>query len=474
MEKDYQKVWSKCLDLIREHVAPKSFMTWFQPIVAVGLQGSVLRIQVKSQYVYECLEEHYVDVLRMAIRSVLGANGKLEYSVVVEESQKGRPNSMIISSTQSGKMSGNGIDMKPEKGMVVENPFERKTNRLEIDPQLHASYTMENFVEGNSNCVAKASAMAIAKSPGKTAFNPFLIYGGSGLGKTHLAQAIGWEVKQNYPDKVVLYVTTNVFQRQFTEAQLKNEINNFLHFYQLIDVLILDDIQELAGKRATQNTFFHIFDELHRAGKQLILTSDRSPADLKDLEERLLTRFRWGLSVEMQVPDFETRLQIARFKARKEGFDFSDEILACICKYVDSNIRELEGAMNSLLAQTVFTHQDLTPQMVQDFLGKMIKDQKPEMTVERIEKVVCDYFNIEPEVLQSKTRKREIVQARQLAMYFCKNYTNASLAYIGKQIGRKDHTTVLYACKAVADLLETDRTFRSQVEELQQKLYCRS
>lgn len=290
------------------------------------------------------------------------------------------------------------------------------------------------------------------------------------MGKTHLAQAIGWEVKQNFPDKVVLYVTTNVFQTQFTEAQLKNEINDFLHFYRLIDVLILDDIQELAGKKGTQNTFFHIFNDLHQSGKQLVLTSDRSPAELTDMEERLLSRFRWGLSAEMKIPDFDTRLQIARFKARKEGIDFSEEILESICKYVNSNVRELEGAMVSLLAQATFNHRDLTPEVVQEILGKMVKNGMSELTVDKIQDIVCQYYHIAPDVLLSKSRKREIVQARQLTMYFCKNYTNASLTTIGRQIGRKDHTTVLYACRAIADLMATDRTFRGQVEELQQKL----
>ena len=274
--------------------------------------------------------------------------------------------------------------------------------------------------------MAKSAAVAIAQNPGGTAFNPLLIYGGSGLGKTHLAQAIGMEVKQNHPNKVVLYVTTNVFQTQFTEAVRKNEINDFLHFYQLIDVLILDDIHELAGKTATQNTFFHIFNHLHQSGKQLILTSDRSPAELSGLEERLLSRFRWGLSAEIKAPDYETRVAIARYKARKDGIDFSDEILEYICKYVCTNVRELEGAMISLLAQATFNHRDLTIDVVKDILGKMVKDQKKELTVEYIQEVVCQHFNMAPELLQEKTRKREVVQARQLAMYFSKNYTNAS------------------------------------------------
>lgn len=469
MEKDYQRVWSECLDLIKERVSPRTFTTWFQPIRAVGLQNDVLTIQVKSQYVYECLEEHYVELLRTAIRSVIGIGAKLEYSVVVEESLKGQPSAVTISSVPQKKVRENVVRVKEEK-MAPKNPFDVNHNRLDIDPQLNPSYTLDSFVEGNCNRLARSAAIAIAQNPGKTAFNPLLVYGGSGLGKTHLAQAIGWEVKQNYPEKVVLYVTTNVFQTQFTEARLKNEINDFLHFYRLIDVLILDDIQELAGKPATQNTFFHIFNDLHQSGKQLILTSDRSPADLTDMEERLLSRFRWGLSAEIKVPDFDTRLQIARFKARKEGIDFSDEILESICKYMNNNVRELEGAMVSLLAQSTFNHRDLTPSVVQEILGKMVKNDLSELTVERIQEIVCRYFNIAPDVLQSKTRKREIVQARQLTMYFCKNYTNASLTTIGRQIGRKDHTTVLYACRAVADLMATDRIFRGQVEELQQKL----
>lgn len=469
MEKDYQRVWSECLDLIKERVSPRTFATWFQPIRAVGLQNDVLTIQVKSQYVYECLEEHYVELLRTAIRSVIGIGAKLEYSVVVEESLKGQPSAVTISSVPQKKVRENVVRVKEEK-MAPKNPFDVNHNRLDIDPQLNPSYTLDSFVEGNCNRLARSAAIAIAQNPGKTAFNPLLVYGGSGLGKTHLAQAIGWEVKQNYPEKVVLYVTTNVFQTQFTEARLKNEINDFLHFYRLIDVLILDDIQELAGKPATQNTFFHIFNDLHQSGKQLILTSDRSPADLTDMEERLLSRFRWGLSAEIKVPDFDTRLQIARFKARKEGIDFSDEILESICKYMNNNVRELEGAMVSLLAQSTFNHRDLTPSVVQEILGKMVKNDLSELTVERIQEIVCRYFNIAPDVLQSKTRKREIVQARQLTMYFCKNYTNASLTTIGRQIGRKDHTTVLYACRAVADLMATDRIFRGQVEELQQKL----
>ena len=353
----------------------------------------------------------------------------------------------------------------------MKNPFERATNRIQIDSQLNTSYTMESYIEGACNRLARSAGMAIAQNPGGTAFNPLLIYGGSGLGKTHLAQAIGLEVKQNFPNKVVLYVSTNLFQTQFMEAVRRNEINDFLHFYQLIDVLILDDIHELAGKTGTQNTFFHIFNHLHQSGKQLILTSDKSPAELSGMEDRLLSRFRWGLSAEIKAPDFDTRKEIVLNKARKDGIEFSEEIIEYICKYVNNNVRELEGAMISLLAQSTFNKRDLTVEVVRDILGKMVKKQTAELTVEKIQEVVCGHFNIPAELLQEKTRKREVVQARQLAMYFSKNCTKASLSYIGSQIGKKDHATVLYACKAVADLMETDRKFKTQVEEIQRKLY---
>ncbi|MDE7374322.1 MAG: chromosomal replication initiator protein DnaA, partial [Odoribacter sp.] len=325
---------------------------------------------------------------------------------------------------------------------------------------------------GACNRLAKSAGMAIAQAPGGTAFNPLLIHGGSGLGKTHLAQAIGLEVKQNFPNKVVLYVSTNAFQTQFTEAVRRNELNDFLHFYQLIDVLILDDIQELAGKTGTQNTFFHIFNHLHQSGKQLILTCDKAPAELAGMEERLLSRFRWGLAAEIKAPDFATRKEIVQDKARKDGIDFSEDIIEYLCKYVDNNVRELEGAMISLLAHSTFNKRDLTLDVVQDILGKMVKKPTEELTVDKILHVVCEHFKISEDLLQTKTKKREVVQARQLAMYFSKNYTNYSLAYIGNQIGKKDHATVLYSCKAVGDLMETDRQFKMQVEEIQSKLYC--
>lgn len=472
MEKECNHIWSKCLKLIEEQLPPKTFKTWFEPIRAVKFKSDVLTIQVASSYVYECLEERFIDILRSSLKAVIGQNAKLEYTVVVENSKPKEPLSMTMSSTHIKKPETNTVYLDTKSPAGLKNPFERATNLLQIDSQLNPSYTMESFIEGGCNRLAKSAGMAIAQNPGGTAFNPLLIYGGSGLGKTHLAQAIGLEVKQNYPEKVVLYVSTNLFQTQFTEAVRKNEINDFLHFYQLIDVLILDDIHELAGKTATQNTFFHIFNHLQQLGKQLILTSDKAPAELNGIEDRLLSRFKWGLSAEIKSPDFGTRKEIVQYKAKKDGIDFDSDVIEYICKYVNNNVRELEGAMISLLAQSTFNKKDLTVEVVRDILGKMVKKPISELTVEKIQQVVCSHFNIPAELMQEKTRKREVVQARQLAMYFSKNYTKSSLSYIGSQIGKKDHATVLYACKAVTDLMETDRKFKLQVEELQKKLYC--
>lgn len=474
MEKDGKNIWLRCLSLIKEQVSPEKFKTLFEPIRAVRFKEDVLTIQVASAYVYEVLEKEYIDILKSALKAVIGPNAKLAYSVILEQSKPSEPLTTTFASNPARKTPTSTVYLDQTCHSVPKNPFERVSNRIQIDSQLNPIYSMESYIEGSCNRLARSAGMAIAQNPGGTAFNPLLIYGGSGLGKTHLAQAIGWEVKQNFPDKVVLYVSTNIFQTQFTEAVRRNEVNDFLHFYQLIDVLILDDIQELAGKTGTQNTFFHIFNHLHQSGKQLILTCDKAPVELEGMEERLLSRFRWGLSAEIKAPDFDTRKEIVLNKARKDGIDFSDEVIEYICKYVNGNVRELEGAMISLLAQSTFNKKELTVEVVQDILGKMVKKPSEELTVDKIQEVVCEHFNISVDLLQTKTRKREVVQARQLAMYFCKNFTKYSLSYIGSKIGKKDHATVLYACKAVSDLMDTDRNFKMQVEEIQQKLYVRN
>lgn len=470
MEKEHVRIWAKCLSLIREQVVPKKFRILFEPIRALKFQDGVLTLQLPSAYVHEQLEGEFIDVLRSVLQHVIGPNAKLMYSVVVDPKTS---DARTITSAPQVKTTENIIYAAGPKEQEVKNPFQKDTRRIEIDSNLNPSYTMNSYIEGSCNRLARSAGMAIAQHPGGTAFNPLLIYGGSGLGKTHLAQAIGWEIKQNFPNKVVLYVPTNIFQSQFTEAVLRNELNNFMHFYQLIDVLILDDIQELAGKEATQRTFFHIFNHLQQAGKQLILTCDKAPVELQGMEERLLSRFRWGLAAEIKMPDYDTKREIFVHKARKDGMDFSEEVIDYICKQMIHNVRELEGVMISLLAQSAFIKRDLTLEVVQDILEKIVRRQRreEELTVSKIQQVVCEHFKVPEELLQTKTRKREIVQARQVAMYLSKNLTNDALSYIGRQLGKKDHATVVYACKVVADLMQTDRNFKLEVEEIQRKLY---
>ena len=297
-----------------------------------------------------------------------------------------------------------------------------------------------------------------------------LIYGESGLGKTHLAQAIGIEIKEKFPDKTVLYVPANRFQTQFVEAIRNNTKNDFLHFYQMIDVLVIDDVHEFAGKEKTQDIFFHIFNHLHQSGKQLILSSDKPPVELQGLEQRLLSRFKWGLSADLQVPDFETRVAILEQKIYKDGIVLPPEVIEYIATHITDNVRELEGALISLLAQSTLNKKEITLNLAKEMIDKLIKNTKREVSIDYIQKVVCNYFDVPVDSLQSKTRKREIVQARQVAMFFSKNLTKSSLATIGLQIGGKDHATVLHACKTVNNLMETDKQFKNQIEEIEKKL----
>ena len=353
----------------------------------------------------------------------------------------------------------------------LKNPFVIPGIRnLEIESQLNPNYTFENFLEGDSNRLARSAGIAVSNKPGGTSFNPLLIYGGVGLGKTHLAHAIGVDVKEKYPDKTILYISAEKFTQQYVESVKKNTRNDFIHFYQLIDILIVDDVQFLSGKSGTQDVFFHIFNHLHQNGKQVIITSDKPPIDMQDIEQRLLSRFKWGLSAELQNPSYETRVSILKNRLFRDGVEINNEVIEFVAKNINTNVRELEGAIVSLIAQSSFNKVDISIELAKDVINKFVKNNKKEVSIEYIQKVVSDYFQMDIQTLQSKTRKRHIVQARQIAMYFAKKYTKASLASIGSQIGRRDHATVLHACKTVDNLSFTDKQFRTYVEDLNQKL----
>lgn len=473
MSKDHHHIWENCLRIIKDNVPYISYRTWFEPIVPVKLDKDILTIQVPSPFFYEYLEEQYIDILRKTLRKELGTGAKLEYSVVVDNNlnANNRPYTVKLPTNQNNNLKNRPVTATFQDDGAIKNPFVIPgIQKLNIDPQLKQDNTFENFIEGECNRLARSASYAVAQKPGGTAFNPLMLFGNSGLGKTHLAQAIGIEVKERFPEKIVLYVNANKFQTQFSEATRNNNRNDFLHFYQMIDVLIIDDVQEFAGKEKTQETFFHIFNHLHQTGKQLILTSDKPPIELKGLEQRLLSRFKWGLTADLQVPDFETKMNILRKKIYKDGIEIPEEVLEYIASHINSNVRELEGALISLLAQSTLNKKEINIELAIKMINKLVKCSVKEITIDYITKTVCDYFNLPVDSLIIKTRKRETVQARQIAMYFSKNMTKSSLASIGSQIGGKDHATVLHACRTISNLKDTDKNFKVYLDEIEIKL----
>ena len=470
MEEATKKVWAKCLEFIKDNIDEQPFLTWFAPIVPVTLEGKTLKIKVPSQFVYEWLEDNYIGLLKSAMTYTLGEGARLIYIIDSPVDKKQLP------STNRPELAKQSLTLATEaKDPELKNPFVIPGIReITVDPQLNLHQNFDNFVEGESNRLARSAGIAVANKPGGTAFNPLFIFGGVGLGKTHLAHAIGVDIKEKYPKKKVLYVSAEKFTQQFISASTakdkdKNNLNDFIHFYQLIDVLIVDDIQFLSGKVKTQDAFFHIFNHLHQTGKQVILTSDKAPVDLFDIEQRLLSRFKWGLSAELTTPDYNTRYKILQNKFYTDGAEISEDIIAYLAENIRTNIRELEGVSNSLIAQAAFNRKEYSIELAQSIIEKSVKNRQCDLTIDHIQQIIADYFNLDIESLHSKTRKRNVVQARQLAMFFSKKYTKSSLSTIGSQIGQRDHATVLHACKTVENLIETDREFKKYVSDLETK-----
>lgn len=473
MNKTADSVWRNCLSFIKDNIQPQAFKTWFEPIQAIKLTDYSLSIQVPSKFFYEWLEEHYVKILKVALTKELGGDAKLVYIIKMENTYGNKQpfTEKIPSSNRSAIKSQQADIPLKNKNPELKNPFVIPGIRnVKIESQLNPIYSFENFLEGDSNRLARNAGIAVANKPGGTSFNPLLIFGGVGLGKTHLAHAIGVDIKDKYPEKTVLYISAEKFTQQYIESVKKNNRNDFIHFYQIIDVLIIDDVQFLSGKSGTQDVFFHIFNHLHQNGRQVILTSDKAPVDMQDIEQRLLSRFKWGLSAELQRPDFETRVSIVKNKLYRDGVQMSDDVIEYVAKNIKTNVRELEGAIISLIAQSSFNKKEITLGLAKEIVEKFVKNTKREVSIDYIQKVVSDYFQMDVDTLQSKTRKRHIVQARQLAMFFAKKFTKASLASIGSQIGQRDHATVLHACKTVDNLSSTDKQFRKYVEDLTKKL----
>ncbi len=467
-----ESVWKNCLNFIKDNIQDQAYKTWFEPIQPIKLDENILSIQVPSKFFYEWLEEHYVKLLKIALTKELGKDAKLVY-IIKMENYFGSPKSFTEKipsdykpKMKSQKIEGSSSYFKNE----LTNPFIIPgIQNLKIDSQLNPNYNFNNFLEGDSNRLARSAGYAVSNRPGGTSFNPLLIFGGVGLGKTHLANAIGINIKQKFPDKTVLYISAEKFTQQYIESVKKNNRNDFIHFYQLIDILIIDDVQFFSGKSGTQDVFFHIFNHLHQNGKQVVLTSDKAPVDMQEIEQRLLSRFKWGLSAELQTPNYETRISIIKNKLSRDGVEMDDEIIFYVAKHIKTNVRELEGAIISLMAQSSFNRKNITIDLAKVIVEKFVKNTNKEISIDHIQKVVSDYFQMDVMTLQSKTRKRHIVQARQLAMFFSKKFTKASLASIGTKIGRRDHATVLHACKTVDNLAFTDKQFRKYVDDLNKK-----
>ncbi|MCL4141151.1 UNVERIFIED_CONTAM: hypothetical protein GTU68_046289, partial [Idotea baltica] len=443
-------VWDNCLRTIQDQINEKSFKTWFVPIRAVSIHENVLTVQVPNRFFYEFVEEHFMHVLKRAIKKELGDGSERK---VVKTSRQSHVEQVAM--------------VKEE----IRNPFVIPgIKKIKIDPQLNRRYRFDNYIQGDCNKLARSAGIAITENPGKTAFNPLFIFGDVGLGKTHLAQAIGNEVLDSFPGKVVLYVTSDKFTNQIIQAIKNNAVNDFVNFYQLVDVLIIDDIQFLANRVKTQEIFFHIFNQLHQRGNQIILTSDRPPKDLEGMEERLISRFKWGLSADLNVPEFETRMAILQSKMSSEGVDLPNDVVEFICYNIKNNIRELEGVLISLIAQSSLNQREIDIDLARDVIENFVNNITKEITVNNIQYLVAEYFNVPLDKLQGKTRKRSIVLARQLCMYLAKTMTKQSLKSIGETFGGRDHSTVIYSINAVRDLLDTDNDTKDIVKELEKKI----
>ncbi|MDD2911451.1 MAG: chromosomal replication initiator protein DnaA, partial [Petrimonas sp.] len=395
MNTDYKILWKNCLDVIRDIIPEAAFNTWFSPIVPLKYEDNVLTIQVPSQFFYEYLEDKYIDLIQQTLYRKIGEGTILNYRILVEAESntmvemRGEPKFTV-----SDKKNQNPVSVK------VPSPFDR-VEPAEFDSQINSKYTFNNFFEGESNRLARTAAEAVGLNPAKTAFNPLFVYGKSGVGKTHLCHAVGSKVLELYPDKKVLYITAHLFKVQYTDARRFNTINDFINFYQSIDVLIIDDIQELSGLEKTQNTFFHIFNHLHQNNKQLVMTSDCSPTEMQGMEERLLTRFRWGLSTKLERPDKELRKKILKHKILTDGLTISDQVIEFIAENVTENVRDLEGIIVSLMAHSIINNREIDITLARRVMEQNIRFEKKKITVQKIQETVSDFYNVKRDLIQS-------------------------------------------------------------------------
>lgn len=455
---DCNAAWKECLSLIKENVPHITYTTWFIPIKPISLNENTLKVQVPNSFFIEWIDEHYNTLINRTINEVLGSNGKLIYAVLDDKKNEDEIKTII--------------DEEKKEKISVEKIYEPETKENDelLETYLNPRYKFENFIKGEGNQLARAAAFAIGENPGETSFNPLFIYGGVGLGKTHLIQAIGNKILELYPKKKVIYLSSDLFTVEFVEAIQANNVNEFSNRYKSMDCLIIDDIQFLIGKEKTQDLFFHIFNTLHQSGKQIILSSDKPPKELKGLNERLISRFSWGLTTDIQPPDFETRIAIIKNKANSFGISLSNQIFEYIAHNITSNIRELEGCLIKLLANASLNGKDVDFELTKQTVKEISTKKQVNISIEYITNCVCKHYNVDENKVREKNRKKEVVIARQVAMYLSKKLTKSSLKTIGLHFGGRDHSTVIHAYNTIDEMMLKDQQTKQTVEELRNKI----
>lgn len=466
MENQPEMLWNRCLQYFRDNVSDQQYQTWFEPLAFDSFEGKHLKVRVPSQFVYEYLEGHYIDLLRSGISRTFGKGINLMYRIKTDKSNS------ITTDVEASKRS-TAVEEKPiTRANKAPGLLEAQVAQavMDLDPHLNPNYNFENFIEGDSNKLPRAVGQAIAENPNQVTFNPLFIFGSSGVGKTHLVNAVGTRIKELYPQKRVLYVSAHLFQIQYTDSVLNNKFNDFINFYQTIDVLIIDDIQEFAGRIKTQQAFFHIFNHLQQNRRQLIMTCDRPPVVLEGLEERLLTRFKWGLIAELERPNTQLRKAILEEKIQRDGLIFPEEVIHYIADNVSDSIRDLEGIVNSIMAYSVVYNSDVNIELAERVVARSVNVDKKPITVDLILDKVCEHYNVASKDIFSPSRKRNIVQVRQLSMYLSQKHTGLPYARIGLLIGKRDHSTVMHSCDLVEKRISVDKVFKKEVEDIENSL----
>ena len=460
MNNSHKALWEECLHLIEANVSEQQYKTWFAPIVFESYSETEqkLLVQVPSPYVYEYLEQYYVGLLSKVLARVFGTNVKLSYRIVTVKAQHD-----VTTTVESDGPS----DIQQPKGTNKAPTTLDAATPQQLNPQLDAKKTFQNFIEGDSNKLPRTVGLSIAEHPGKSTFNPFFIYGPSGCGKTHLINAIGVRCKETYPQKRVLYVSARLFQVQFTDSVRHNTTNDFINFYQSIDVLIVDDIQEWMNSPKTLDTFFHIFNHLFRMGRQIILASDRPPVDLQGMKDRLLTRFACGLIAELEKPNVQLCKDILIAKCRRDGLKIPADVIQYIAETANGSVRDLEGVVNSLMAYSIVYNTNVDMRLAERIIKRAVKVDNHPLTVDEILEKVCRHYNVEQRQVFGKSRKRDYVQVRQVSMYLAQKYTKMPAGRIGQLIGNRDHSTVIHSCNAIEQRLKVDLAFQAELSSIE-------